>query len=75
MPSEKTPAVSQAPWTSGKAIISVTRAASMIPVATVAATFSEMNAPAKLRIAESPTAARGESAPVEIDEAIALAAS
>ena len=46
-----------------------------MPVAIVAATASEMNAPAKFRIAASVTASRGDSARVEIDVATALAVS
>jgi hypothetical protein len=47
----------------------------MMPVAMVAATFSEMKAPAKLRIETSPIAVRGARARVEIDEATTLAVS
>ena len=47
----------------------------MIPVATVAATFSEMNAPAKFSTAAIATAVRGDSARVEIDDATTLAVS
>jgi hypothetical protein len=47
----------------------------MIPVAIVAATFSEMNAPAKLSTAANATAARGDRACVEIEEATTLAVS
>jgi hypothetical protein len=46
-----------------------------MPLAIVAATLIEMNAPAKLRIADRTTATRGFSAPVAIDVAIALAVS
>ena len=46
-----------------------------MPVATVAATSSEMNAPAKFRIAAISTAVRGDSARVEIDVATTLAVS
>ena len=49
--------------------------ASTMPLATVAATSSEMNAPTKFRIAASATAARGDIARVEIDVATALAVS
>ena len=44
-------------------------------MAIVAATFSEMNAPAKFSTAASATAVRGDSARVEIDEATTLAVS
>ena len=47
----------------------------MIPLAMVAATLIEMNAPAKLRHAERITATFGLSAPVAIDVAIAFAVS
>ena len=46
-----------------------------MPLAIVAATSSEMNAPTKFRIAASETASRGDSARVEIDVATALAVS
>src|SRR6185437_12286966 len=46
-----------------------------IPLAIVAATLIEMNAPAKLRIAESATATLGLRAPLAIEVAIALAVS
>ena len=46
-----------------------------MPFAIVAATSSEMNAPAKFRIAARPTATRGGRARVEIDVATALAVS
>ena len=46
-----------------------------MPVAIVAATSSEMNAPTKLRIAAIATARRGDSARVEIDVATAFAVS
>src|ERR687886_2663487 len=52
-----------------------TAAASTMPEPTVAATFSEMNAPAKFRTADSPTAKRGDIARVETDVAIAFAVS
>ncbi len=64
-----------APASPAKAISSVTCPASMIPVATVAATFREMNAPTKFRIEASPIAVRGERARVEIDDATTLAVS
>jgi hypothetical protein len=53
----------------------VTSSASTIPLAIVAATSSEMNAPTKLSTAARPTARRGDSARVEIDVATALAVS
>ncbi len=46
-----------------------------MPLAIVAATWSEMNAPAKFRIDAIATARRGESARVEIEVATALAVS
>ena len=46
-----------------------------MPVAIVAATASEMNAPTKFRTAAIVTARRGDSARVEIDVATALAVS
>ena len=49
--------------------------ASTMPLAIVAATSSEMNAPTKLRIAASATAARGDIARVEIVVATAFAVS
>ena len=64
-----------APTSPAKAIDSVTRAASTMPVATVAATFSEMNAPAKLSTAAIAIAVRGDIARVEIAEATTLAVS
>jgi hypothetical protein len=57
------------------AIVSVTMLASMIPVAIVAATFSEMKAPMKLRIEARPIAVRGAKARVEIEEATTFAVS
>src|SRR4051794_25474646 len=48
---------------------------STMPEPMVAATFSEMNAPAKFRTDESATAKRGDIARVETDVAIALAVS
>ena len=48
---------------------------STIPLAMVAATLNEMNAPTKLRTAAMATAARGESARVETLVAIELAVS
>src|SRR5882757_1944393 len=56
-----------APTSPAKMIVVVTSVADTIPLATVAATFSEMNAPTKLRIAANPTARRGDMARVEID--------
>ena len=64
-----------APIRPAKATVRVTCAASTIPVATVAATFSEMNAPAKFKTDASATAARGDSARVEIEEATTFAVS
>ena len=64
-----------APTSPANAIDSVTLAGSMIPVAIVAATFSEMNAPAKFSTAAISTALRGDRALVEIDEATTLAVS
>ena len=46
-----------------------------MPVAIVAATASDRNAPAKFRTAASATASRGDSARVEIEVATALAVS
>src|SRR5919199_5364134 len=64
-----------APTRPAKTTVVVTAPASTIPEPTVAATFSEMNAPAKLRTAESATAKRGDIARVETEVAIALAVS
>jgi hypothetical protein len=64
-----------APMRPAKTIVVVTAPASTMPLATVAATSSEMNAPTKLRTAAIATAARGESARVETVVAIALAVS
>ena len=50
----------------------VTTPASTIPLAIVAATASDKNAPTRLRLAERSTARRGLSARVAIDVAIAL---
>ncbi len=55
--------------------LSVTASGLTIPFATVAATLSETNAPAKLRIAATRTATRGDSARVETLVAIAFAVS
>jgi len=64
-----------APISPANAIMSVTWPASMMPVAIVAATLSEMNAPAKFRTEASAIATLGDSARVEIDEATTLAVS
>jgi hypothetical protein len=64
-----------APISPAKTICWVITPASTTSSATVAATSSEMNAPAKLRAAASPTATRGRSALVEIEVATALAVS
>src|SRR5918997_848013 len=64
-----------APTSPAKTIAGVTRVASTIPVAIVAATASERNAPAKLRTAAMETASLGESARVEIDVATEFAVS
>src|SRR5438270_13470402 len=64
-----------APTSPANAIVSVTFAAEMMPVAIVAATFSEMNAPAKLSSEASAIAGLGDSARVEIVEATTLAVS
>lgn len=53
----------------------VTRPVSTSPLAIVAATLRERNAPTRLRLADSATAVRGPSALVAIDVAIALAVS
>src|SRR5579859_760375 len=64
-----------APTSPAKAIVSVTLAVATRPLATVAATLSEMKAPAKLSTEAMAMAARGESARVEIDEATTFAVS
>ena len=64
-----------APTRPAKAMVSVTWPASMMPVAIVAATFSEMKAPTKFRTETRVIAVRGASARVEIDEATTLAVS
>src|SRR5918992_5048710 len=64
-----------APTRPAKTIAGVTSSASTIPLAIVAATSSEMNAPTKLSTAARPTATRGDSARVEIDVATAMAVS
>src|SRR5215208_484248 len=55
--------------------VGVIAPASTTSLATVAATASEMNAPAKLRTAAMPTASRGDMARVEIDVATTFAVS
>src|ERR1044072_8520115 len=64
-----------APIRPEKTISSVTMSACTMPVAIVAATASDRNAPTKLRIAASVTATRGDIARVEIEVATALAVS
>ena len=64
-----------APTRPASMTLSVTASGSTIPFATVAATFSETNAPAKLKIAETTTAVRGDSARVDTLVAIAFAVS
>ena len=64
-----------APTRPAKITVVVTTPASTIPLATVAATVIEMNAPTKFRIAATPTATFGFSAPVAMVVAIALAVS
>ena len=64
-----------APSSPANAIVSVTFPVSMIPVAMVAATFKDMNAPAKFRIEAIATAVRGDSARVEIVDATTFAVS
>src|SRR5918992_6399850 len=64
-----------APTRPAKTIVGVTRSASTIPFATVAATSSDRKAPTKLRIADIPTATRGDIARVEMDVATAFAVS
>ena len=56
-------------------MVSVTWAASMMPVAMVAATLSEMNAPTKFSTETRAIAVRGARARVEIDDATTLAVS
>src|SRR5215210_4721477 len=58
-----------------KTISGVIRSASTMPSATVAATASERNAPAKLSTAAYPTASLGAIARVEMDVATTLAVS
>src|SRR3954452_694006 len=64
-----------APTSPAKITVSVTPPVSTMPLAIVAATSSERNAPTKLSTAASPTATRGGSARVEIDVATTLAVS
>ena len=64
-----------APIRPAKTIVVVIRSASTMPLATVAATSSEMKAPTKLRIDAMVTATRGASARVEMDVATAFAVS
>src|ERR671914_325906 len=64
-----------APTSPPNTMIGVTRSASTMPCATVAATSSEMNAPTKLRMAAKATATRGGIARVEIEVATTLAVS
>src|SRR3954470_9574247 len=64
-----------APTRPAKTIGTVTRFCSTMPFAIVAATETEMNAPAKFRIDASPTAMRGRSARVAMVVAIAFAVS
>src|SRR5947209_10891239 len=64
-----------APTSPANTIVVVTAPVSTIPLAIVAATLSEMNAPAKFRIDARPTAIRGLRDRVEIDVATTLAVS
>src|SRR4029079_6651018 len=64
-----------APMSPAKTTVVVIAAGSTMPLATVAATFSEMNAPAKFRMADIATAVRGDIARVDTDVAIAFAVS
>ena len=64
-----------APIRPAKTTVVVTAPESTMPWATVAATLSEMKAPAKFRTADSSTAKRGDIARVETEVAIALAVS
>ncbi len=64
-----------APMSPAKTTVVVTEPASTMPCPIVAATCSEMNAPAKLRRAERATAKRGDMARVETLVAIAFAVS
>src|SRR3954470_3067863 len=64
-----------APTRPAKTTVRVMSWTSTMPLAMVAATFSDRNAPTKLRIAANPTATRGASARVEIEVATTLAVS
>ena len=64
-----------APANPAKTTVTVTEFWSTIPLAMVAATASDKNAPTTLSTALSETATRGLSAPVAIEEAMALAVS
>src|SRR5215210_5598170 len=64
-----------APTRPAKTIEGVTRSACTMPLAIVAATASDRNAPTKFSTAARPTATRGGIARVEIDVATALAVS
>src|SRR5215217_8891582 len=64
-----------APISPAKTIAGVIRSALTMPLAIVAATSSEMKAPAKFRTAASVTANLGERARVEIDVATEFAVS
>src|SRR3954452_14588420 len=64
-----------APTSPEKTIASVMSSASTIPLAIVAATARDRNAPTKFSEAEIPTATRGDMARVEIDVATAFAVS
>src|SRR3954452_13756371 len=64
-----------APISPAKTIEGVMTFASTMPVAIVAATWSDRNAPTKLRLEASPTATRGGIARVETEVATALAVS
>src|SRR3954447_25140748 len=64
-----------APIKPAKTTVGVIAEADTMPWATVAATFSETNAPTKLRTDAKPTASFGDIARVEIDVATTLAVS
>src|SRR6185312_12534101 len=64
-----------APTRPAKTTVVVTAPESTMPDPTVAATLSEMNAPAKLRTADIATANRGDIARVDTEVAIAFAVS
>src|SRR3954464_5009701 len=64
-----------APISPAKTVSSVIEVESTIPLAIVAATASDRNAPTKFRLADIATAARGERARVDTEVAIALAVS